>query len=94
MSSTVQQQHLDTESDSGGPLSKLCRELRAYFEAETRGPADVVVRLMKDYIDQHDDWKEYCLYHPAFYARNLVEANEHFELIVCISIHLFLFVGG
>ncbi len=37
---------------------------------------------MATYINNHDNWKEFAILHPAGYACNLVERNEHFELIV------------
>jgi len=66
------------------PLQRLCQDLRKHFDQFGNGPegAQRVSTMMSDYIQNHEDWKEYALYHPAFYARNLVECNDHFELIV------------
>jgi hypothetical protein len=76
------------------PLKRLCDDLRKHFDQFGNGAegAERVKGMMSEYIETHDDWKEYALYHPAFYARNLVEANEHFELIVsrplCLHTHV------
>lgn len=66
------------------PLKRFCDDLRKHFEQFGNGAegAERVKSMMSEYIHTHEDWKDYALYHPAFYARNLVEANEHFELIV------------
>merc|ERR1712183_1222324 len=66
------------------PLQRFCDDLRKHFDQFGNGAegAERVKSLMSEYIHTHEDWKDYALYHPAFYARNLVEANEHFELIV------------
>lgn len=65
------------------PLQQLCQQLKKHFETHREGRnSSEVKKMMQDYVRNHEDWKEYCIYHPAFYARNLVEANEYFELIV------------
>jgi len=66
------------------PLQRFCDDLRKHFDQFGNGAegAERVKSLMSEYIHTHEDWKDYAIYHPAFYARNLVEANEHFELIV------------
>merc|ERR1711879_745862 len=66
------------------PLQRFCDDLRKHFDQFGNGAegAECVKSMMSEYIHTHEDWKDYALYHPAFYARNLVEANEHFELIV------------
>jgi cysteine dioxygenase len=66
------------------PLQRLVGDLRKHFDQFGNGPegAQRVSTMMSDYIHNHEDWKDYALYHPAFYARNLVECNDHFELIV------------
>jgi len=66
------------------PLNRLCDDLRKHFEQFGNAPkgADCVKALMNSYIHQHDDWRDYAFFHPSFYARNLVYADDHFELIV------------
>jgi len=38
--------------------------------------------LMEDYSTNHDDWKKFEIFNDNHYTRNLVGANDHFELMV------------
>lgn len=84
--------HQPSSSPTDSPLQRLCQDLRKHFEQFGNGPegADRVKSMMTQYINNNDDWREYAFFHPAYYARNLVEINDNFELIVRVPIHLAL----
>eukprot|EP01117_Protostelium_nocturnum_P015675 TRINITY_DN6097_c0_g1_i1.p1 TRINITY_DN6097_c0_g1~~TRINITY_DN6097_c0_g1_i1.p1 ORF type:complete len:220 (-),score=42.79 TRINITY_DN6097_c0_g1_i1:267-926(-) len=51
-------------------------------ELRTKGAGKSVVDIMKKYLAAHDDWKSYMHFNDFKYARNLVGANDMFELMV------------
>jgi len=62
-------------------LDALWNDLTADLTADPRGPG--VARILEDYAAGADDWREFALYRDdGCYARNLIGANELFELIL------------
>lgn len=61
-------------------LDALVESLRAEFAGESRGK--VVARLLADYASTESDWRSFAFHAPKSYTRNLVERNEHFELLI------------
>jgi predicted metal-dependent enzyme (double-stranded beta helix superfamily) len=61
----------------------MIEQLReAFASGELPEPASVQ-KIMGDYIQGgHDDWRQYALFCPVKYSRNLIEFNENFELII------------
>lgn len=61
-------------------LDDLVDALRREFEGEARGK--VVASLLGDYANDADDWTSFAFFRAEHYTRNLVERNEHFELLI------------
>ncbi len=61
-------------------IRTLCKDIYADLEKDPTGPG--VPELLGAYIAKNDDWKMYRIFDDGFYARNLVEVNDLFELIV------------
>ncbi len=62
-------------------MPSLVRSLTEEFERpEPSGRR--IANLLSDYASSSDDWRSYALTSPRCYTRNLVELNEHFELLV------------
>lgn len=58
-------------------------KLRVAFATADMPEPEVVREIMSDYIQGgHTDWKEFALFCPLKYSRNLIEINENFELII------------
>jgi hypothetical protein len=63
------------------PLNILLQQLKAEFEKDETG-SNVRI-LLQNYLSKSPvDWKKYCFFCDLKYARNLVEINEQFELMV------------
>ena len=62
------------------PMDSLQRELVKEFERDPRGAR--VARILGEYAERHDDWKRYAMFDADCYTRNLVERNEHYEMLV------------
>lgn len=53
-----------------------------FAKSETPEPS-AIQKILGDYIAAgHTDWKEFALFCNLKYARNLIEFNENFELII------------
>lgn len=63
------------------PLQSLVRSLTAEFR-KPRPSGRAVADLLAGYASEHDDWRSFALASPCCYTRNLVEKNEHYELLV------------
>lgn len=76
------------KKDDHKPMHRLIQDLHQHFEQFGNGieSAKRVGDVMSNYITNNTDWKEYAHFHPSFYARNLIELNEHFEIMVCHEI--------
>lgn len=61
-------------------IHTLCRALEAELSRDEAGAN--VPDLLGEYARAHDDWQHYRHFCEHFYARNLVEVNDLFELIV------------
>jgi len=73
---------METElSVSVAPLQTLIATLKAIFKRTNWTPEEIRLTIAH-YIANHSDWKRYVFFSPHKYARNLVEINEDFELIV------------
>lgn len=62
------------------PIESLRHELLKEFERDPRGAR--VARILGEYAESHDDWKLYAMFDGTCYTRNLVERNEHYEMLV------------
>jgi len=62
-------------------IIELCKRIKADIESDNKGSN--VKQMLSDYILYgNGDYREYVMYNDRKYARNLVEENEHFELMV------------
>ena len=61
-------------------VTTLCDRIRGALAEDPAGPG--VARLLEDYAGNEGDWSGYRLFNDGFYARNLVEVCDLFELIV------------
>lgn len=61
-------------------LDTLVADLHRVFEADPAGRK--AAALLRDYARAHDDWREFAFFTEDCYTRNLVEANDAFELII------------
>jgi hypothetical protein len=66
-------------SVTSGPIGALVSKLTDAFERG--GDSNEVKELLQSYATNYDDWKNYCHYCPFKYARNLIAANDKFELM-------------
>ena len=65
------------------PLDVMIDNLKVAFSAEEKPSSDAIKEIMAEYIaGGHKDWREFALFCPHKYARNLVEFNDNFELII------------
>ncbi len=62
------------------PLDRLSQSLEAEFARDPRGRR--VAGLLAEYAQAHDDWKEYALFDPSRYTRNLVHRCSYFEVLL------------
>ncbi len=62
------------------PIDSLQRDLLLEFERDPRGAR--VARILGEYAERNDDWKRYAMFDATCYTRNLVERNEHYEMLV------------
>jgi len=69
-----------SEVDKKEPIQQLLSDLTRELRRDPTGPN--VPRLMKEYISNFDDWKDYMHFNQFKYARNLVGNNETLELMV------------
>lgn len=61
-------------------LDQLVADLGEAFQANPRGTD--AAPLLREYASQHDDWRRYAFFEDGIYTRNLIAANEHFELLL------------
>lgn len=65
------------------PLDQMIEDLKAEFAKGDKPEPSAVQKIMGTYIAAgHSDWKEFALFCQLKYARNLIEFNENFELII------------
>jgi len=63
------------------PLDVLCKKL--YEEIKVNGSSsENIRRLLSEYAANHKDYLDYSFFDNNHYTRNLIEANEYFELIL------------
>ena len=62
------------------PIRTLIRDLESALREEGRSAR--VARLLESYAGRQEDWREFALFQPGCYARNLVSGCELFELLV------------
>ena len=62
------------------PIDHLVAELRRVFESDPKGTS--AADLLKTYAAEHDDWRRFAFFERDGYTRNLIDANEHFELLL------------
>jgi len=62
------------------PIRTLIRDLESALREEGRNAR--VARLLESYAGHQVDWREFALFQPGCYARNLVSGCELFELLV------------
>lgn len=62
------------------PLAQLVRDIRADLAADPRGPR--LAERLGSYARGFADWREFALFAPNAYARNLLHKDELFELIL------------
>eukprot|EP01104_Vermistella_antarctica_P019689 TRINITY_DN7863_c0_g1_i1.p1 TRINITY_DN7863_c0_g1~~TRINITY_DN7863_c0_g1_i1.p1 ORF type:complete len:206 (+),score=42.65 TRINITY_DN7863_c0_g1_i1:42-620(+) len=66
---------------SATTLPELCESLDQAFTASAKGKG--VIELIKNYVQNGaGDWKEYALFTDDFYARNLIQKNDLYEIMV------------
>lgn len=61
-------------------LDGLVEELAREFAGTARGQR--VAELLGDYARNHEDWREFALFRPESYTRNLVSRDQRFELLL------------
>lgn len=61
-------------------LDALVQSLRDEFQGAARGGR--IAELLGAYARTHADWREYALFSPVTYTRNLVTLEARFELMV------------
>ena len=61
-------------------LDGLVERLTREFQGEARG--ERIAALLGEYAGRHADWREFALFAPESYTRNLVSRNERFELLL------------
>lgn len=61
-------------------LDALVRTLHEEFQTKARGAR--ITELLGSYAREHQDWREYALFSPAHYTRNLVAREARFELMI------------
>ncbi|EGC33252.1 hypothetical protein DICPUDRAFT_154741 [Dictyostelium purpureum] len=68
------------------PLDILVEKLKEEFKNPQpegfTGNGEVITQLLSQYVNNHNDWKEYVFYCPYSYSRNLIAKTELFELMV------------
>lgn len=65
------------------PLDGMIANLKEAFSSEEMPSPDAIKAIMAAYIAAgHKDWREFALFCPHKYARNLLEFNDNFELIL------------
>lgn len=63
-------------------LDQMIAKIKADFQNDESGPN--VEQYLRDYVNSGaTDYRSYVFFNEHKYARNLVEINEHFELMVC-----------
>lgn len=62
------------------PIDGLIQGLTSAFEGGHR--SDEVVRLLKAYIQEHDDWRQYATWSDERYTRNQLARTDRFELLL------------
>jgi predicted metal-dependent enzyme (double-stranded beta helix superfamily) len=62
------------------PIQQLFKILDSELREDPHGKN--VQKILKEYLDNYDDWKNYMRFNEIKYARNLVNANDMLELIV------------
>eukprot|EP01129_Flabellula_baltica_P016637 TRINITY_DN89_c0_g2_i1.p1 TRINITY_DN89_c0_g2~~TRINITY_DN89_c0_g2_i1.p1 ORF type:complete len:245 (+),score=46.16 TRINITY_DN89_c0_g2_i1:65-736(+) len=66
-------------------MEQLVQSLRTAFETGIEGREQIVNEILEDYVQSgNTDWSNYKISCPLKYARNLVEINPHFEMIVLV----------
>jgi cysteine dioxygenase len=61
-------------------LDALVADLKATLESGERGKP--IIKLLESYARDHDDWRNFALFGPKSYTRNLVASNEQFHLLI------------
>ncbi len=61
-------------------MRTLVRRLEQTLERDSRGSE--VARLLEEYAQAHEDWRDFAHFQDSCYARNLVRGCELFELLV------------
>lgn len=75
--------NMATEQDSKSPLDQVIDRLKEEFGKCEMPAPELIQGIIKEYIVAgHSDWREFALFGPIKYSRNLIELNENFELIV------------
>lgn len=69
---------------SARPIEQLCQDLSAEFQRDPAGPN--AAKILEDYSQNHDDWRDFAFFSDEHYTRNLVHADKTYELmVVCWS---------
>ncbi|MDZ4773360.1 MAG: cysteine dioxygenase family protein [Planctomycetota bacterium] len=58
----------------------LSRPLTAEFERDPKGSK--IAQILQEYARSKQCWKDFALFAPSVYTRNLIERNEWFELLL------------
>lgn len=64
------------------PLTNFIASLKDEFARDMAGPN--VLGMLENYVQNNDDWQKFAMFRPdgSRYARNLLERNEMFELLI------------
>ena len=62
------------------PIQLLFNQLSEELKRDQK--SEKVRELLREYMEKHEDWKEYCNFSEDWYARNCVNRNSVLELIV------------
>ena len=62
------------------PIDQLCQDLCDEFQRDPAGPC--AAKILETYAREHDDWRDFAFYSDERYTRNLIHADETFELMV------------
>ena len=61
-------------------LLALERPLLAELERDPKGPG--IARILSAYAREHADWRDFALFDPGVYTRNLIARNAWFEMLL------------